>query len=129
MQKYVLKSFINFTFRTKIRSSSIIEVVVALSICMIIFFISMTVILNCRKSNDIRLRQEAQLILSTFNENLIQNDSVFVSKKFFLETIIHECDTIPGIYQINFCIFNLANQKLGMKTIWTTSEHLKITNN
>jgi len=125
MQKYVLKKFT----KTKLLSSSITEVVVALSICMIIFFISMTVIMNSQKNNNILSKQEAQLIISTVDEYSLSNDSIDISNKLILKTDIQESDSYPGLYKLNFAIYNRTNQRLAMKTVWTSSDNIPVISN
>lgn len=126
MQKSVLKKFIESFIHKKSRASSIVEVIVALAICLIIFLISMSVIVNSQRSNNIRLKQKAQFILST-----IDSDSLFQGTNqdygsLRIEKSIQECDTIEGLSIISYSAFDNAGHKIGMKVIWVATAEISL---
>jgi hypothetical protein len=102
----------------RVRASSIVEVIVALAICMIIFGISISVILNSQRSNSIRLKQKAQFILSVIDMNRIKRDSSFENGSLRLEASVQEFDTIPGVSRIHYLVIDNAGHQLGMKVVW-----------
>jgi len=124
MQRYALKRFFDHFKQKKLSASSIVEVIVALAICITIFLISMTVITNSQRSNNIRLKQKAQFILSTIDANNILQSTSFDNGSLRLETNIQENDTIPDIRIISYSVFDNAGHKLGMKVIWLTADKL-----
>lgn len=124
MQKYALKRFFDYFKQKKFRASSIVEVIVALAICITIFLISMTVIINSQRSNNIRLKQKAQLILSTVGADNQLQDASFDNGSLRLETDIQEKDTIPDIRIVSYSVFDNAGHKLGMKVIWIPVDKL-----
>lgn len=124
MQRSVLKNYIDYLKKTKFRASSIVEVIVALAICMVIFGISISVIVNSQRSNNIRLKQKAQFILSTIDANTLKQDSSLENGSLRLEATIQKNDTIPGVSRISYSIFDNAGHKLGMKVIWSATDKL-----
>ncbi len=89
----------------------------------------MTVIMNSQKNNNILSKQEAQLIISTVDEYSLSNDSIDISNKLILKTDIQESDSYPGLYKLNFAIYNRTNQRLAMKTVWTSSDNIPVISN
>lgn len=124
MQRSALKKYIDYFKREKLHASSIVEVIVALAICMIIFGISMSVIVNSQRSNNIRLKQKAQFILSTIDANTLKQDSSLENGSLRLEANIQKNDTIPGVSRISYSVFDNAGHKLGMKVIWLATDKL-----
>ena len=58
-------------FKKQIKASSVLEVIIALTICMIIFSIAMRTILNLQSSNNIITEQKAEILVNMVkNENL-----------------------------------------------------------
>jgi len=127
MQKSALKRFFDHFKRTKLRASSIVEVIVALAICMIIFMISMSVIVNSQRSNNIRLKQKAQFILSVVNGNIQQEDTTFDNGSLRLETTFQKNDTISGVSKVSYLVFDNSSHLLGMKVIWVATDSLSNT--
>jgi type II secretory pathway pseudopilin PulG len=124
MRKPVLKNYIDFLKKKKLRASSIVEVIVALAICMILFAISMSVIVNSQRSNNIRLKQKAQFILSTIDANTLKQDSNLENGSLRLEATIQKNDTIAGVSRITYSIFDNAGHRIGMKVIWLAIDKL-----
>lgn len=124
MLKFVQKSFFNYFKRTKLMASSIVEVIVALAICMIIFMISMSVIVNSQRSNNIRLKQKAQFILSVINGNIQEKDTTFDNGSLRLKTTVQKNDTISGVSSVSYSVFDNSNHVLGMKVIWVATDKL-----
>lgn len=127
MGRYVLRKFFKHCTRRKLRASSIVEVIVALAICMIIFMISMSVIINSQRSNNIRLKQKAQFRLSTIDVNNLQQDTTFENGSLRLESSIQINDTIPGVSSISYSVYDNAGHKIGMKVIWFATNKLSDT--
>jgi hypothetical protein len=124
MQRSVLKRFIKYINPKKFRASSIIEVIVALAICMIIFGISMSVIVNSQRSNNIRLKQKAQFILSMVDLNTLKQDSSLENGSLRLEATIQKNDTIPGVSKISYSVFDNVGHLIGMKVVWIATDKL-----
>lgn len=124
MPKSVPKRFFDHFKRTKLRASSIVEVIVALAICMIIFMISMSVIVNSQRSNNIRLKQKAQFILSEINGNIQEKDTTFDNGSLRLQTTIQKNDTISEVSKVNYSVFDNSGHLLGMKVIWVATDQL-----
>jgi len=124
MIKSALKRFFDHIKRTKLRASSIVEVIVALAICMIIFMISMSVIVNSQRSNNIRLKQKAQFILSVINGNIQEKDTTFDNESLRLKTTVQKNDTISGVSKVNYSVFDNSGHLLGMKVIWVATDIL-----
>ncbi|HLN74515.1 MAG TPA: hypothetical protein VK205_14580 [Prolixibacteraceae bacterium] len=126
MQKSALRKFINSLVKKKLFASTIVEVIVALAICMIIFLIAMNVIVNSQRSNNIRLKQKAQFILSTLNADVQNPDSVFENGSLHLETIQQFNDTIPGVCRLNYVVMDNAGHVLATKVIWLATDQLQM---
>jgi len=94
---------------------------------MIIFGISMSVIVNSQRSNNIRLKQKAQFILSTIDANTINQDSSYEKGSLRLESFIQKNDTIQGISRISYMVLDNAGHKIGMRVIWLASGKLSAT--
>jgi type II secretory pathway pseudopilin PulG len=107
-----------------VHASSIIEVIVALAICMIIFGIAMSVIVKSQQSNNIRLKQKAQFILTTIDTDTLKQSSGLENGSLSLEAIVHKNDTIPGVSIISYSVFDNTGHKLGMKVIWLATDKL-----
>lgn len=108
----------------KLRASSMVEVLVALSICLIIFMIAMSVLMNSQRSNNIRLKQKAQFILSTVEVDSLRKNISFDKGALRLECIIRNNDTIPGVSIIGCSVFYNANHRLGMKELWVRTDQI-----
>ena len=124
MKRYALKRFFDQLKHRKLHASSIVEVIVALAICLIIFMISMSVILNSQRSNNIRLKQKAQFVLSAIDANNLPENASFDKGSLQLEKNIQENDTIPGVSVISYSIYDNAGHKLAMKVFWLATENL-----
>lgn len=127
MLKSAQKRFFDYFKRTKLRASSIVEVTVALAICMIIFMISMSVIVNSQRSNNIRLKQKAQFVLSVINGNIQEKDTTFDNESLRLITTVQKNDTISGVSRVNYSVFDNSNHLIGMKVIWVATDILSNT--
>lgn len=82
-------------FNIKIPGSTVLEVIVSLTICMIIFTISMRVILNIQTNNNIETKQRAILLAS---RDRIWDDPISedLSKDYVIEdgNLLLESDTL-----------------------------------
>lgn len=103
-------------------ASSLVEVIVALTICMIIFLIAMSVILQSQKSNNVRLRQKAQFLLSGIEFSKLLKDSLTEDGSLRIEKITLTNDTLEGISQVNFLVLDNSGHLLGQKVIWIESD-------
>ena len=121
MENFVLKKFIK-SYKRKMPASSLVEVIVALTICMIIFLIAMSVILQSQKSNSIRLRQKAQFLLSGIEFSKLLKDSLTEDGSLRIEKITLTNDTLEGISQVNFLVLDNSGHLLGQKVIWIESD-------
>jgi len=127
MRKYVLRKSFKLCTRKKFRASSIIEVIVALAICMIIFVIATSVIVNSQRSNNIRLKQKAQFILSTIEATTLTQDSTLDNGSLRIEKTVQKNDTIEGVSKISYSVLDNAGHRLGMKLIWLATEEISDT--
>lgn len=124
MRRSVPKRFFDHLKQTKLRASSIVEVIVALAICMILFMISMSVIVNSQRSNNIRLKQKAQFVLSAINGNIQEKDTTFDNESLRLKTTVQKNDTISGVSKVSYSVFDNSGHLLGMKVIWVATDIL-----
>lgn len=117
LRNAVLKKFIN-SYKRKVPASSLVEVIVALTICMVIFLIAMSVILQSQKSNNVRLRQKALFLLSGIEITKLGKDSVVHDGSLRIEKITLTNDTLEGVSQVNVMVLDNLGHLLGQKVIW-----------
>ena len=64
MEKNVFLKFTKKSAERKLQASTLIEVIISLAICLIIFSVSMRFILNIRLNDNLASKQKAELLLS-----------------------------------------------------------------
>ena len=111
-----MRKFIK-NIKTRIIGSTIVEVIVALIICMIIFSISASIILKSRISNNISLKQKASLVLSNISRNNLDEYVNFNSPEFTLSVDKEENDSIQDVYKVTISVFDSEGKVLGEKIL------------
>lgn len=93
-------NYIKSIISRKERGSSLIEVIIALVICMIIFILSTNILLKNEQTNNVRLKQKALLVLSPqlFNEGSSEVDN-YLGLKIHIETDTN--DSIPNLKNLH----------------------------
>ncbi len=93
-------------FDIKIPGSTVLEVIVSLTICMIIFTISMRVILNIQTNHNIETKQRAVLLTSRdriWDDSVsvgLSNDHVIEDGNLQLESDTLPDDQFPDLVQV-----------------------------
>ena len=111
-----MRKFIK-NIKTRIIGSTIVEVIVALIICMTIFSISVSIILKSRISNNISLKQKASLVLSNISRNNLDEYVNFNSPEFTLSVDKEENDSIQDVYKVTISVFDSEGKVLGEKIL------------
>ncbi len=88
-------NYIKSIIYKKERGASLIEVIVALVICMIVFVLSTNILLKNEQTNNVRLKQKALLILSPqlYKEGSSEIDE-YMGFKIYVETNINDSISI-----------------------------------
>jgi len=110
-----MRKFIKNIKKRKITGSTIVEVLVALTICMIIFSISLSIISKSQKNSNVRLKQKASLLLSNITENNLDEYRNFDSHEFTLSVDTEKNDSIKGICKVTLSVYDSEGKVLGKK--------------
>ncbi len=111
-----MRKFIK-NIKTRVIGSTIVEVIVALIICMTIFSISVSIILKSRISNNISLKQKASLVLSNITRDNLDEYMNFNSPEFTLSVDTEENDSIQDVYKVTISVFDSEGKVLGEKIL------------
>lgn len=94
--------------KNKIRGSTVLEVVVSLTICMIIFSISMRFILKMQTSNNTETKQRAELMLMCAMADLetfgALDPGLYRHGNLSLMIDTVSCQTYPGLCQVSLSV-------------------------
>ncbi len=99
----------------KLSGSSIMEVIIALAICLIIFFISIAIISRSYKDNNVILRYKANFILSNITDDNFEEYEGFDKDGIKLSVKMEESDTIQNIATVKIYAHSYAGKLIGKK--------------
>ncbi|HBL77428.1 MAG: hypothetical protein A2W90_21335 [Bacteroidetes bacterium GWF2_42_66] len=119
-----MKKFFKAYNRQKLIASSVMEVIVALIVCMIIFSISTSIILKSQKSNNISLKQKARLTLTNITRNNWEEYADFNCQGFEISVVSEENDSMQNICRVIVSACDNEGRMLGEKVFMENKQRV-----
>lgn len=110
--------------KTRLKASSLVEVLVAVAVCMLVFSVSMMILLKVDRENNVHLRLKADLIQQQL-EITIKKDPITAPKDtIILEGLViyrnvEQNDSLSGIWTVTHRIFSKNGTPLSVKKYLT----------
>ena len=113
-------------FRIKLDASTLVEVLVAVAVCMLIFSISMTIILKVDRENSLHQKLTADLIHQQLkeelqHETLKQTEDTLTISGLTICLNIEPVDSIAGVWEISNRIYSRNGTPLSVKRYFVYS--------
>ena len=113
----------------KLMSSTLVEVLVAVAICLIVFTMALNILIKSESENNTRLTLKAELaqerIISFIKETSnLESDTINIDGMVVSTEIISH-DEFPGLYCLTCKVFTKNMKPLAVKQILLKKEHDK----
>lgn len=78
--------------------------------------------MQSQKSNNIRLKQKAQFMLSNIEISKLENDSLPADGSLRMERTIVKNDTLEGLSQVEFSVVDNQGHRVAQKVMWIKTD-------
>ena len=107
----------------RLKASSLVEVLVAMAVCMLVFSLSMMILLKTDRENNTRLKLEADLVQENLNQGVLAlGEDTIRSGGLIISRSVEEYSGNALLWQITYRIHSKNGTPLSVKKILVTAK-------